>query len=237
MAMTKFDPAKPLKDLGTIIDQVEAAKDIDRDKKAQGRMWGEMACRFDEALTGSSSDEGRRAKAAMYKEAAQGLTGLEQAADLCRKLADKLNPVAELSWTQEELDNLCVSVRFFLIQGAYEDEDYANAVALLEKSATALKQRSTPGEGRTLEGRPEWIQVFDLTGDTPVQISHSRGNKESSVGNIKKTVLSYLTRRNVTVTDDISDAVGAAILRSLKDGQREVEIGDFAVIRHAIPPR
>ena len=239
MAATKmsFDPSKPLSDLAVIVKQVEQAKDVDRTARSQAGMWASMADRFDEAATGSSADEGRREKAALYHKAAQGLTGLSEAAELCRSIATKLNPVAEVNWTRETVEDLLVGVRFFMSVGAYEGEQLAEAQSIIEKAATLTKTRvpgtGGRGEGRTIEGRPERVQVISLVGDTPETITEQAGNKESAPGNIKKSITVWLEKHDIVVTDEMSAQIGDAISACVRDGQSEAKIGDFALIRQA----
>ena len=237
MAQMKFDPVKPLKDLTAIVKQVEQAKDVDRTARSQASMWAAMADRFDEAATGNSADEGRREKAALYHKAAQGLTGLAEAAALCRSIAAKLNPVAEVGWTQESVGDMLVAVRFFLSVGAYEGEELGQAVDTVEKAAVLTKTRlpgtGTRGEGKTVPGRPEKIKVISLVGEVPETITEQAGNKESAPGNIKKSIVGWLERQDITVTDEMSEQIGDAITACVREGQAEVKIGDFALISHA----
>lgn len=240
MAATKmsFDPSKPLTELTQIVSQVEQAKDVDRTARSQAGMWVSMADRFDEAATGSSADEGRREKAKLYHKAAQGLTGLKEAAELCRKIGTALNPVADVNWTKDHLEELLVAVRFFMGAGAYEGETLAQAQSSIEKAAVLTKTRvpgtgGSRGEGRVVEGRPEKVQVLSLVGEQPETITEQAGNKENSPGNIKKSVVSWLEKHDIKVTDEMSSQIGDAISSCLRDGQGEVKIGDFGLIRHA----
>jgi hypothetical protein len=239
MAQPKLDPTKPLTELAAIVGQVEAAKDVDREARSEAKMWAAVAVRFDEAMTGTSADEGRRTKAALYQKASEGLGGLSDAAALARKIADKLNPVAEVNWTQETVDDLLVSVRFYSINGFYDPEQLTTAQSLIEKAGNLSKRATgtgTRGEGVTVMGRPEWVQVVSLAGDEPEQITLQRGNKESSAGNIYKSVRGWLEARKITVTDDMATAIKAAVGKCVRDDEKEVAIGDFAVIRHSEAP-
>ena len=236
MAQMKFDPIKPLHDLTAVIGQIEASKDVDRDARVQAKMWEGMADKLDEALTGDSADQARKDKAAMYKRAAEGVTGLAVAAKACRDIAAHLNPVAEVNWTTETLEDMLVSVRFFLIAGAYEGDQMAEAQDAIAKAAVVTKTKTSTGvrgEGRIIPDRPEKIEVVSVIGDEPVLITAQAGNKESAPGNIKKSVVAWLEKNNVQVTDDINSALADAIGQCVRDGKDEVAIGDFAVIRHA----
>lgn len=238
MAQMKFDPAKPYNDLATILGQIESAKDVDRESRVQAKMWEGIAERFDEALTGSSHDEGRRGKAALFHKAADGLTGLADAAALSRKIAERLNPVEEVSWTQEQLEDLVVAVRFFLGAGAYEGGEVVQAQEMIAKASVLTRKGGSGvrGEGRVIDGRPEYVQVLSLVGDEPVQITHQRGNKESAPGNIYKSVSGWLESHDVAVTDEMAQAIKDAIGQCVRENIPVVKIGDFAVIQHASAP-
>lgn len=232
MAQVRFDPIKPLTELEQIMGQVEAAKDVDRESRALAKVWERIAENFDTALTGVSNSEGNYVKAS----GAVSAGALAEGAAAARKVAEALNPIAEVNWTKETVEELLVSVRFFLISNVYDPEQTDRAQRVIEKAGVLTKTRVSGGTrlpAPVVEGRPEYVEVTATFGDEPERISRQKGNSENSPGNILKAVKSWLERNNVEVTEVMADQITDAINRSLRDGEREVEIGDFAVIRHA----
>lgn len=231
MAQMRFDPVKPLDELGQIIGQIEAAKDVDRSARQQSKVWENIAARFDEALTGMTNSEG------LYKGLEVSASGLAEAASVARKVAETLNPVAEVSWTKEHLDELLVAVRFFSTAGAYEDGQLQKAVELVEKASAVSKGKGTGSRGvaPVVPGRPEYVEVWtDLGADEgPERVSRQKGNSENSPGNILKSVTTWLERREIAVSDEMEQAIREAVRECVVDGVSEVAIGDFATIRHA----
>lgn len=232
-----FDPDKPLKELSTIVEQIEASKDVDRSARQQSKVWKDVAVLFDEAATGLPSTETRQEAAGRAHKASEGLPGLAEASALARKIADVLNPVAEVTWSQDDLQNLLVSVRFFYTNGAYEGEDLETAKALIEKSGTLTRTRvgGTTGEAKVYTDRPEVVTVYSLVGDTPTVITSQNGQTENAAGNLKKSLVDYLKRADIAVTDEMAKAMTEQIGKAVRGGESHVKVGDFAEIRHGAP--
>lgn len=224
MATSKYDPMKTLNRLKEIVDTAESMKSTGREQKALAKMWTTVADRFTEAATGGSPDPDRAAQAILSHKAAEGLAGLTEAATLARDIAQRLAPAAAADWSDDELNDLIVSVRFFLIDGRYKDENIELASNLVN-AARSLKPRPS----KVLEGRPHKIVVTTLAGE---KICSQRGDGPSASGNIASAIRKWLERQEVVCTDEMTAAIREAVSRSVK-GEPEVALGDFAVIRHA----
>lgn len=232
MAQMKFDPIKPLTDLEQIIAQVEAAKDVDRDARLNAKMFSGIADKFDEVLLHVTEGAGKYAKAGSV------VSGVAEAANTARALAEALNPIAEVTWTKDQVDESLLAVRFFMGAGAYDGEQLARAQSVVEKAGSITKTRvgastAPRGTAEAIEGRPEYVEVFSTVGDQPEKITRQRGNTVHSAGNVSKAIKGYLTKNEIQVTDEMESAIVDAVNESIKDGKTEVTVGDFALIRHA----
>ena len=230
MAQVRVDPMKPLTELEKIIAQVEAAKDVDREARQLSKMWEGIGARFDEALLAVTSEGGNPRYVGLDIDPGK----FAQAGETARKVAELLNPIADVSWTKEQVEELLVGVRFFLISQFYEGEAIDRAQSAVEKAGTLTKTRVTAGTrgvAPVVEGRPAVVEVWLEDGSE--RVSRQKGNSENSPGNILKSVTGWLERRNIEVTDEMKDQIAKSIQQSVVDGVPEVAIGDFAVIRHA----
>ena len=236
MAQVRVDPMKPLTELEKIIAQVEAAKDVDREARQLSKMWEGIGARFDEALLAATADVLDQDSVANPRYIGLGIDPgkFAQAGETARKVAELLNPIADVSWTKEQVEELLVGVRFFLISQFYEGEAIDRAQSAVEKAGTLTKTRVTAGTrgvAPVVEGRPAVVEVWLEDGSE--RVSSQKGNSENSPGNILKSVTGWLERRDIEVTDEMKDQIAKSIKQCVIDGQAEVAIGDFAVIRHA----
>ena len=231
MAQVRVDPMKPLVELETIIRDLEAAKDVDRESRQLSKVWEGIGTKFDDALLSLNDGEGKYAKL----DVPPG--DLAKAGELSRKIAELLNPIAEIQWTKEHVEELLVGVRFFLISQLYDPETAARAQEVIEKAGTVTKTRVTGGirgTAPTVEGRPETVEVWATFGEEPERMSRQKGNSENSPGNILKSVVGWLERNHqIQATDEMKEQITEAIRQCVVEGRPEVTIGDFAVIRHA----
>ena len=230
MAQVRVDPMKPLTELEKIIAQVEAAKDVDREARQLSKMWEGIGARFDEALLAATNEAGNPRYVGLDIDPGK----FAQAGETARKVAELLNPIADVSWTKEQVEELLVGVRFFLISQFYEGEAIDRAQSAVEKAGTLTKTRVTAGTrgvAPVVEGRPAVVEVWLEDGSE--RVSRQKGNSENSPGNILKSVTGWLERRDIEVTDEMKDQIAKSIQQSVVDGVPEVAIGDFAVIRHA----
>ena len=220
MAILKLDPAKQLRDLATIAKQLEAAKDVNRETRQLSQMWDKMAERLAEA---HDATEG------VYAEVPK--TGLLDGAEAARKVAQALNPIAEVSWSQDELTNLIEDVRYAMARGGYEGEQLVEANETLTKVAALTRSRKggSRGPGQTIEGRPEKVRVLDADGQ---EIATQKGNGPSSVGNLTAAIVKYLQGNGVDVTETVKTAIQESVKSCVMEGNKAVTVGDFATLVH-----
>jgi len=178
----QLDPIGLYNSLDTIVKQVQATRESNRDVMNASRMWDKLA-------DTTARDTG--SFLAAYKELDAGL--LDRVSRTARELSEALNPLAKVAWTETDLEKLILGVRTCWLNGMYSDDDNDEINATLAAANQALKKgaktvtgtRAGNGEGSKVDGRPAFVKVY-IGGNL---VTTAIGDGPSSVGNIANGIV------------------------------------------------
>lgn len=211
MPSPRHNPTKDMAWLQQIDQQIAESRKVDSSARMKAQGWKNRANDLRE-LVGTDG---------MPNEAQ-----LLQAATVLDSIGDALNPLATTSWKVEEVQECAERLRAFLTLGMLEDEQVEVANELIGKYA---KMKTVKGSAKTYEDRPAKVTVLAADG---TEITSQTGNTENSPGNITGSLVRYLEGNDITVTEETREAIRKAVRASVIDGQKLVQVGDFATIVH-----
>lgn len=208
-----FDPDSDLDKLEAIKAQLEASKDASREVVMFARMLDKVA----ERITDESTDGLLRT------------VDVSSVANTLRTWASDLAPIATQTWSQDEVTKILAM--FALFEDKLTDEQKSR-LAEVKSVVSQRKTRAPRGEGntRTYDDRPSRVRIETLSGE---KISEQAGNTPMSLTGLTNGVVRYLERHDVEVTDELRSDVKATIKQVVVDGEEEVKLGDFAIVKVA----
>ena len=223
MATTKdamFDYGAVRTEMAQILEQAKQTREANKDVLRVSRMLDGLADQItkDELHVFDQVDGGTR----------------EDLTELLRSVAETLNPLATVQWKESDIERGILTLKFGLLDGAFEDSDAVNQLIIdltkaTAKAATPTGPRAPRTGGDILEGRPSFVQVT-ING---VKLSLQKANGRSSVGNVKSAVITWMAnKQGVTVSEEEKGAIGEVVRQSIEDNKPFVELGNMT-IEHA----
>lgn len=209
------NPKTMLTELREIASQLEATKNVDRERK-----------QFAGLLSAMASD--RWLGKPEYQQALQE-TGVDEEAievvmETLQAWAEDLAPTADTTWKRTELDVKIDLLRSMAKLGMLED-DQAAELEQLVPTLTAKRGGGVRGERKpqeTIEGRATKVRIIDLSDGS--KVAEQKGNVATSPTNLRQAATRYLAKQGVTITDDVKNDLLTAAGSVCKVEQEKVEV-------------
>lgn len=209
------NPKTMLTELREIASQLEATKNVDRERK-----------QFAALLTAMASDKWLGKPE--YQQALQETGVDEEAIEVVRETlqawAEDLAPTADTTWKRTELDAKIDLLRSMAKLGMLED-DQAAELEQLVPTLTAKRSGGVRGERKpqeTIEGRATKVRIIDLSDGS--KVAEQKGNVATSPTNLRQAATRYLDKQGVTITDDVKNDLLVAAGSVCKVEQEKVEV-------------
>lgn len=202
------NPNTMLTELRDIAQQLEATKNVDRERKQFAGLLEAMA---------SERWLGNPAFADAFNEIGVDAELVNTVRDTLLEWAEDLAPLASTTFKRTELDAKIDLLRSMAKLGMLEDEQ-AQELEAMVPVLTAKRGGGTRGERKPqepIEGRPERVRIVDVSDGS--KVGEQKGNVATSPTNLRQAATRYLEKsKTLEVDKTMRDTILAAVSKVCK---------------------
>lgn len=228
-----IDPGAILAEAEAILDQVNAASEADKHRASFGRSFTAFADRIMRVHAEADADKGKVNPELVAVANEHGLADPIDLADMLYKYGEKLNPIAEVNWSKDEVRNLVQRLEALSVFGLL-DEAGSDTLENLKKVSRGSGQgtRGPRTTAASLEDRPYGrVMVVSQANDPetgePVVVANQRADTQAAVSNVRNAIRRAFKDAGKELTPDAEKAVTEAINSVVIDGKDSADIGNL----------